>query len=384
MLFLGVNVGESVRRVLVINPGSTSTKVGIFCREGAEWTATIHHSDDELQRFQGKPILAQAAYRARQITDALTGAGRSASNVAAVAGRGGLLPPLQCGTYLVNDAMIAELRAARRGEHASNLGALLARRFADAAGAPAFIVDPVTADEWQDCARLSGSPLIERSAIGHVLNIKAVARRFARERGRRYEELNLIVVHLGSGITVSAHRGGRMIDQNTPEEGPLGPDRTGWLPVRQLIKLCFSGAYNEKQLDRMVFGEGGLFAYLGTRDLQEVERRIDAGDAQAHAVFEAMIYQIAKEIGAMAAVLQGKMDALLFTGGMTHSERLVRGLRSFVDWIAPVAVYPGEDELLALAEGAFRVLDGEEKARVFHSPSDKPAHREALVIRGLE
>jgi len=377
-------VGESVRRVLVINPGSTSTKVGIFRREGAEWTTTIHHSDDELQRFQGKPILAQTDYRARQITEALNNAGYALDAFAAAAGRGGLLPPLQCGTYLVNDAMIAELRAARRGEHASNLGALLARRFADAAGVPAFIVDPVTVDEWQDCARLSGSPLIERSAIGHVLNIKAVARRFARDRQRRYEELNLIVVHLGSGITVSAHRGGRMIDQNTPDEGPFGPDRTGWLPVRPLIHLCLSSEYNEKQLDRMVFGEGGLFAYLGTRDLQEVERRIDSGDEQARAVYEAMVYQIAKEAGAMAAVLQGNVDALLLTGGMAHSQRFIRALRNYIHWIAPITVYPGEDELLALAEGAFRVLDGEETARTFVSPGQPHPLREALVIRGLE
>ncbi|MFP5237459.1 MAG: butyrate kinase [Acidobacteriota bacterium] len=377
-------MGETVRRVLVINPGSTSTKVGVFRREGSEWATTIHHSDDELRCFQGKPILAQADFRARQITDAVTDAGYAPKTFAAVAGRGGLLPPLQCGTYLVNDAMLAELRAAPRGEHASNLGALLARRFADAAAVPAFIVDPVTADEWQGCARLSGLPLIERSAIGHVLNIKAVARRFAREHERRYEGLNLIIVHLGSGITVSAHRGGRMIDQNTPEEGPFGPDRTGWLPVRQLIKLCFSGAYNEKQLDRMVFGDGGLFAYLGTRDLKEIESRIDASDEQARSIYDAMIYQIAKETGAMAAVLQGKVDALLLTGGMAYSERFIRGLRVYIEWIAPITVYPGEDELLALAEGAFRVLDGEEDARVFHSPSEKQAHREALVIHGLE
>lgn len=377
-------MGESVRRVLVINPGSTSTKAGIFSREGAEWTTTIHHSDDDLQRFQGKPILAQTDYRARQITDALNNAGYALDAFAAVAGRGGLLPPLQCGTYLVNDAMIAELRAARRGEHASNLGALLARRFADAAGVPSFIVDPVTVDEWQDCARLSGSPFIERSAIGHVLNIKAVARRFAREQQRRYEELSLIVVHLGSGVTVSAHRGGRMIDQNTPDEGPFGPDRTGWLPVRPLIHLCSSGEYNEKQLDRMVFGEGGLFAYLGTRDLQEVERRIDSGDAQAGAVYEAMVYQIGKETGAMAAVLQGKVDALLLTGGMAHSQRFIRALCNYIHWIAPITLYPGEDELLALAEGAFRVLDGEEAARIFASPGQPHPLREALVIRGLE
>jgi butyrate kinase len=259
--------------------------------------------------------------------------------------------------------MVEELRRARRGEHASNLGAVLALRFATAAGVKAYIVDPVTADEWQECARLSGSPLVQRSFVGHALNTKAVARRHARGQGRRYEEMRLIVVHMGSGVTVTAHRGGRMIDSNSIEEGPFGPDRTGSLPVRELIKLCFSGRMTEGELDRHVFGDGGLFAYLGTRDLMEVERRIDAGDRQAAAVFEAMAYQIGKETGAMAAVLEGKVDAVLVTGGMAHSERLVAQLRGYVEWIAPVAVYPGEDELRALAEGVFRVLDGEEEAK---------------------
>jgi butyrate kinase len=248
----------------------------------------------------------------------------------------------------------------------------------------AYIVDPVTVDEWQDCPRLSGSPLVTRSCVGHALNIKAVARRYARETGRNYSDLRLVVAHMGSGITVSAHRGGRMIDNNTPEEGPLGPDRTGWLPVRALIKVCYNGEHSEKQLDRMVFGEGGLFAYLGTRDLTEVERRIDAGDEKAAAVYEAMVYQIAKEAGAMTAVLQGRVDAVLLTGGMAFSERLLDRLRGYLEWIAPITVYPGEDELLALAEGVFRVLDGEEEAKGL-KPHDetKAKGREALVI-GLE
>jgi butyrate kinase len=307
--------------------------------------------------------------------------------VAAVAGRGGLLPPMACGTYLVDEAMVEELRLARRGEHASNLGALLALRFAQAAGVNAYIVDPVTADEWQPCARLSGSPLIERSPIGHVLNTRAVARRFAREQGRPYETLRLIVVHMGSGITVSAHRGGRAIDSNTVEEGPFGPDRAGGLPVRALIKLCFSGRFAQKEIDHKVFGGGGLFAYLGTRDLEEIERRIDAGDREASGVFDAMIYQIAKEAGAMAAVLEGRVDAVLLTGGMAHSERVVKRLRAYLDWIAPIQVYPGEDELQALAEGVFRVMDGEEKAKRLweeaRNPTQAAAPREPLVL-GIE
>ena len=370
-------------RVLVINPGSTSTKFGVFTREGAEWVTTIRHGDEEMEQFRGRSMMARTGYRAALIEKALRTAGYDAKQFAAVAGRGGFLPPMECGTYLVDDAIVEELHLARRGEHASNLGAVLALKFAQAAGVNAYIVDPVTVDEWQDCARISGSPLVQRSCVGHALNIKAVARRFAREQGRGYAELRLIVAHMGSGITVSAHRDGRMIDNNTPEEGPFGPDRTGWLPVRELIKVCFSGAYNDKQLDRMVFGEGGLFAYLGTRDLTEMERRIDAGDAKAAAVYEAMVYQIAKEAGAMAAVLCGKVDALLLTGGMAHSERMVERLRKYLAWIAPITVYPGEDELQALAEGVFRVLDGEEPAKRLETHAAMARARDALVI-GLE
>ncbi|MFZ2022240.1 MAG: butyrate kinase [Terracidiphilus sp.] len=406
----------SCERVLVINPGTTSTKFGVFTRAGEEVSRNIHHGDEEIERFRGRPMLERLEYRAEKIEEALAEAGYGPSGEAvgegsesvrqpsvsstqaklgmgipsrvspggvpsdsfdnrgegmghsrwvAVAGRGGMLPPMECGTYLVTEAMVEELRRARRGEHASNLGAVLALRFARAAGVQAYIVDPVTSDEWQPCARLSGSPLVKRMFIGHVLNTKAVARRHAREKGRRYEDLGLIVAHMGSGITVSAHREGRMIDSNSIEEGPFGPDRTGSLPVRELVKLCFSGKMTQPEMDRHLFGDGGVFAYLGTRDLVEVERRVDAGDAEAAAALEAMIYQIAKEVGAMAAVLAGRVDAVLLTGGMAHSERVVGRLRRFVEWIAPVAVYPGEDELRALAEGVFRVLDGEENAKHF-------------------
>jgi butyrate kinase len=376
-------------RVLVINPGSMSTKIGVYTRRGAEMVRTLQHGDEELLRFRGRPIVDRLDSRAAAIEGALLDAGYSATGraqepFAAVAGRGGLLPPTVCGTYIVDDVMVHELYHPRRGEHASNLGALLALRFATGAGVNAYIVDPVTVDEWQDCARFSGSPLIERTPIGHALNIKAMARRFARENNTSYAALRLIVIHLGSGITVSAHCGGRMIDNNTPEEGPLGPDRTGWLPVRELIKLCFDGRYAQPQLDHHVFGDGGLFAYLGTRDLREVERRIEAGDGKAAQVFEAMVYQIAKEAGGMAAVLKGRVDAVLMTGGMAYSRRLVSLLGDYLQWIAPITVYPGEDELQALADGVFRVLDGEEQARRLQ-PSAPPARepRKGLVI-GLE
>jgi len=371
-------------RVLVLNPGSTTTKFGVFTRSGAEWVSAVRHRDEELEQFRGHSALAQLEFRATQIRREFEAAGYAAGSFAAVGGRGGLLPPMTCGTYLVDDAMVDELRQARRGEHASNLGAVLALKFARAAGVNAYIVDPVTVDEWQECARLSGSPQVPRWCWGHALNTKAVARRFAREREQRYEDLRLIVAHMGSGITVSAHRGGRTIDNNTPEDGPFGPDRTGWLPVRGLVKVCFRGAHNEKQIDRQVFGEGGLFAYLGTRDLREVEERIDGGDQEAARVFDAMVYQIAKECGAMAAVLEGKVDALLLTGGMAYSERVVSRLRGYLEWIAPIRVYPGEDELEALAEGVFRVLGGEEAAKRIHAEADQAGSaRERLVI-GLE
>jgi butyrate kinase len=379
-------------RILVINPGSTSTKYGIYTEQGAELVRSIRHGDEELTLFQGLPMVARQGYRARLLKSALEEAGYSETGCgterfAAVVGRGGLLPPLSCGTYLVDDAMVKELYLARRGEHACNLGALLALHFAQAAGVNAYIVDPVTVDEWPPCARLSGTPLLERSCMGHVLNIKAVARRFARETGRTYESLRLLVLHMGSGTTVSAHRDGRMIDNNTIEEGPFGPDRTGGLPARELIRLCFSGRFVQKELERKVFGDGGLFAYLGTRDLQEVERRVDAGDAKAALVLEAMIYQIAKEAGAMAAVLEGKVDALLLTGGMAYSQRMVAELTRYLEWIAPIQVYPGEDELQALAEGVFRVLNGEEKAKRLWDEGRNPAPvtttREPLKI-GME
>jgi len=376
-------VPHESNRVLVINPGSTSTKFGVFTKDGPAWVTTAQHGDEEIEQFRGRSMLARTGYRAGVIEKALAGAGYDARQFAAVGGRGGFLPPMACGTYLVDDAIIEELKQARRGEHASNLGAVLALRFAQAAGVNAYIVDPVTVDEWQDRARLSGSPLIERWCVGHALNIKAVARRFAGESGREYAALRLVIAHMGSGITVSAHCDGRMIDNNTPEEGPFGPDRTGSLPVRELIKLCMTGEHTQRQLDRMVFGEGGLFAYLGTRDLKEIERRIDGGDEKALSVYEAMIYQVAKEVGAMAAVLEGRVDAVLLTGGMAHSDRLIEKLRKYIEWIAPVTVYAGEDELQSIAEGVFRVLSGEEQAKRLGPHDVDEKGRDALVI-GLE
>ena len=350
-------------RILAINPGSTSTKFGVFTKDGAELVHSVRHTNEDLAQFRGRPMLDQLDYRAGLIKSELQKAGYAGGEFEAVAGRGGLLPPVASGSYLVDDLMLEQLRLARRGEHASNLGAVLAHFFANAARVNAYVVDPVSVDEWQKCARISGSALVQRSCLCHALNTKAVARRFAREQRREYQEMRLIVVHMGSGISVSAHQEGRMIDNNNGEEGPFGIDRSGSLPVQQLIKICFSGVYTQNQLNYLVFGGGGLSSYLGTKDLVEVERRIDAGEEQAATVFEAMVYQIAKEAGSMASVLRGKVDATLLTGGMAHSKRIVSLLHGYLDWIAPIKVYPGEDELRSLSDGVFRVLSGEEQPK---------------------
>lgn len=352
-------------KVLAINPGSTSTKFALYINDAPVLVKNLRHSEVELADFRGCCILDQRQFRSGQIETALRDAGHDTSELDAVVGRGGLLPPLASGTYLVNDDMLEELRLAKRGDHASNLGAFLAKALARKAGAPAYIVDPVSVDEWPGHARISGSALLQRQCLSHALNSKAVAKRYARECGRTYESLRLIVAHLGSGISVSAHAEGRMIDvTNSREEGAFSTERAGGVPAMQLVELCFSGRYTQREVEAALFREGGLYSYLGTKDLVEVEQRIDSGAAHAKLVFGAMVYQIAKEIGAMAAVLQGRVDALLVTGGMAHSQLLLSALEAYVGWIAAMVRYPGEDELRALAEGALRVLRGEEEACV--------------------
>jgi butyrate kinase len=351
-------------KILAINPGSTSTKIALYVNERPDFVKNIRHSDSEMAEFRGRPILDQQQFRSAQIQATLREAGHNPHELHAVVGRGGLLPALASGTYVVNEEMLEELRLARRGEHAANLGAFLANDIAHKAGIQAYVVDPVSVDEWPEHARLSGSALLERQCLSHALNSKAVAKRYARECGERYESLRLIVAHLGSGISVSGHENGLMVDvTNSREEGAFSTERAGTVPVMQLVDLCFSGKYTRKQVESLLFREGGLYSYLGTKDLEEVERRIVDGEAKARTVFEAMAYQIAKEIGAMAAVLHGRVNAVLITGGMAHSQRLVELLKEYVGWIAPIAVYPGEDELCALIEGALRVLRHEEPSR---------------------
>ncbi len=350
--------------VLAINPGSTSTKIAVYANDRVELVRNLSHSDSEMEPFRGRPILDQLEFRQTRIERELSDAGYPLEQLQAVVGRGGLMRPLASGAYRVNEAMLEDLRSTRYGEHASNLGAFLAQAMSRKAGAEAFIVDPVSVDECIDRARISGSVLAGRPCMSHALNTKAVAKRYAREWGRTYPELRLVVAHLGSGISVSAHEGGKMIDvNNAGQEGTFSMERAGGLQTQKVIQLSFSGKYTEPQLWNLMSREGGVYSYLGTKDLREVERRIAAGDGQAALIFDAMVYQIAKDIGAMATVLNGRVDAVLLTGGMAHSQMLVQQLCAAIQWIAPVTVYPGEDELQALAEGALRVLRGEEQAR---------------------
>jgi butyrate kinase len=346
------------RRILAVNPGSTSTKAALFEDLRVLREETLRHADQELRTYAGRPVLAQLEMRLAALQDAFSDSGP----YDAVVGRGGLLAPVPGGTYLVDDDVLNDLTAAKRGEHASNLGPFLAHRIARDA-CPAFFVDPVSVDEWTNMARYSGLAGVERESLSHALNSKAVARRYAADQDRPYASLRLVVVHLGSGITVSAHAGGRMVDAcNSMDEGPFAMDRAGGVPATKLLDLAVAHTASPDDLRRRLFGEGGVYSYLGTRDLPEVLALIDGGDDYAAEVIAAMLYQVAKEAGAMTAVLEGSVDAVLVTGGMARAQRIADALRQSLSWIAPVVVHPGEDELRALAEGALRVLNGEQPA----------------------
>lgn len=355
-----------MRRLLAINPGSTSTKIALFSEHDLLLEQVLRHSSEEIGRYQS--VADQYEFRREAVLQALQQAGVQVSDLAAVVGRGGLLKPIPGGTYAVNAAMVRDLRAAINGEHASNLGGLLARDIAQTAGIPAFIVDPVVVDELEPAARLTGLPQFTRKSIFHALNQKAIARRAARDLGKDYTELNLIVAHLGGGISVGAHRQGRVVDVNNAldGDGPFSPERAGGLPAGDLVRLCLSGEYSQAEIRKLLVGRGGLVAYLGTNDGREVVKAMQAGDERAELVYQAMAYQVAKEIGAAAAALAGQVDAILITGGLAYDrDYLVSWIEQRVSFIAPVRVYPGEDELLALAEGALRVLNGEETAQEY-------------------
>jgi len=352
-------------RLLIINPGSTSTKIGVYEDEKSLFEETLRHDVKELTPYAR--IIDQYPFRKQVILDALHRKGFNLTKFSAIVGRGGLLRPIPGGTYRVNAAMLDDLKSGRYGEHASNLGAILAYEIASQLNIPAFIVDPPVVDELEPLARISGVPAIERKSIFHALNQKAVARRVAKEMGKRYEEAHLIVAHMGGGISVGAHKAGRVVDVNNAldGEGPFAPERAGTVPAGDLVRLCFSGQHTQEEIRRMLVGKGGLVALLGTNDAREVERRVEEGDERAHLVYEAMAYQVAKAIGAAAAVLEGRIDAIILTGGLAYSKMFTDWIVRRVSWMAPVKIHPGENELFALAEGALRVLRGEEETKEY-------------------
>ncbi len=346
---------------LIINPGSTSTKTAIFENEKLLFKETLRHSDEEIAKFDS--IASQKDFRKNVILNFIKEKNFDIKKLSSVVGRGGLLKPLKSGTYRVNEKMLRDLEEAKRGEHASNLGALIAYEIASELNIPAFIVDPVSVDEYGKLAYYSGLKGLERESLSHALNTKAVAKRYAKEIGKNYNKLNLIVAHLGSGISVSAHTDGQMIDvTNSMEEGAFSPERSGSVPCVKLAKLCFSGKYSLKDVINMLFRKGGVYSYLGTKDFSKVMEMVNNGDEKAKEVVEAMAYQIAKEIGAMSTVLKGKVDVIIFTGGMAHDKYFVNLIKNRVSHLTDkIKVYAGEDELQALNEGALRVLNGEEE-----------------------
>ena len=354
---------NKVFKILTINPGSTSTKIAVFDNEDLVFEKTLRHSSEEIGKYE--KISDQFEFRKTVIEDALTEGGIKTSDLDAVVGRGGLLKPIEGGTYIVNEAMIDDLKVGVLGEHASNLGGIIAKEIGDAVNVPSYIVDPVVVDEMDDVARISGSEDIDRKSIFHALNQKATARRAAKELEKEYFDCNFIVAHMGGGISVGAHEKGKVIDvaNALDGEGPFSPERSGGLPVGDLVKMCFSGKYTQDEIKKKIKGNGGLVGYLNTNDGREVESRIEAGDEKAKLIYEAMAYQVSKEIGSCASVLKGNVDAILLTGGIAYSKMFTGMIEERVNFISDVKVYPGEDEMIALAQGGLRVLNKEEEPK---------------------
>lgn len=349
-------------KILTINPGSTSTKIAVFEDLKPLFTKTIRHSTDDISKFEY--IYDQYEFRKDIIIESLKAEKINPEDLDCVVGRGGLIKPIAGGVTKVNETMINDLKKGILGEHASNLGGVLAKEIALVSKNPdnCFIVDPVVVDEMDDIARISGHPELPRISIFHALNQKAVARRHARENGKKYEDMNLILVHLGGGVSVSAHKLGKVVDTNNAldGDGPFSPERSGSLPVGQLAKLCFSGNYTHKEIKDMIKGKGGMVAYLGTNDGIEIENRASSGnEPHAELLYKALAYQIAKEVGAMATVMNGKVDNILITGGLAYSKILIKWITERAEFIAPIKVYPGEDEMEALCEGGYYALKGE-------------------------
>ncbi len=352
--------------ILTINPGSTSTKIGLFEDKKLIFSKNLKHSVEDLEKYDS--IISQYQFRKNLILKVLKDENVELKNISAVVARGGLLKPIQSGVYEVNSKMIEDLRSCKYGEHASNLGGIIAKEVADdIKEIKAYIADPVVVDEMEPIAKLSGHPEFQRTSIFHALNQKATAKKHAEKFSKKYSELNLIVAHLGGGISVGAHKKGRVIDVNQAlnGDGPYSPERSGTLPVFDLVKMCFSGKYTIEQVKQLIVGKGGFAAYLGTNDASEVERLALEGNKEADLYHSGMAYQVAKEIGAMGAVLDGEVDFILLTGGIAYNQYFVEKVEKKVKYLAPVYVYPGEDELLALAENGLRVLRDEEKVKIY-------------------
>ncbi|MCY8909510.1 butyrate kinase [Bacillus atrophaeus] len=358
-----MKVLNNEKRILILNPGSTSTKIGVFHNERCIFEVTLRHNAEELQRFHS--IIDQYGFRKRHILESLHEQGINISKFDAVCARGGLLRPIEGGTYEVNDVMIEDLKSGYAGQHASNLGGIIAREIADGLNIPSYIVDPVVVDEMSALAKISGMPEIERKSIFHALNQKAVARQAAASLGKRYENMKMIVTHMGGGITVGVHDRGKVADVNNGlhGEGPFSPERAGTVPAGDLVDLCFSGKYTREDIMKKLVGTGGLLGYLDTTDAVRVENMIQSGDQKARLIYNAMAYQVAKEIGAASAVLKGEVEVIVLTGGLAYGKSFVSSIRSYIDWISDVLVYPGENELQSLVQGALRVLLGEEQSK---------------------
>ena len=346
---------------LIINPGSTSTKIGVFEDETLLFEETLRHSTEEIAQYA--TIFEQKDFRKNIIIDLLKSKDFDIKSLGMVVGRGGMLKPIPGGTYECTDALVKDLEVGVSGQHASNLGGILAKEIADEIGVPSYIVDPVVVDEMMPIARYSGVPELPRVSIFHALNQKAVAKRYAKEVGKKYEDLNLIVVHMGGGVSVGPHKNGKVVDifNALDGDGAFSPERSGAVPAGALIKMCFSGEYTEKEVYKKIVGNGGFNAYVGTNDMRDVEKMCNEGDAKAAEVRDAFVLQMSKNIGAMATVLEGKVDQIIVTGGIAYDKYVVSKIKERCEWIAPFTVYPGEDELLALVQGGLRVLNGEEE-----------------------
>ena len=352
-------------KLLIINPGSTSTKIGVYEDEREILEETLRHSSDEIAKYA--TIFDQLDFRKNVILDVLKEKNFDIKTLDAVVGRGGMLKPIPGGTYEVTKELVEDLKNGVQGQHASNLGGILSNEIASGLNIPAFIVDPVVVDELEEVARISGVPELPRRSKFHALNQKAVAKRYGKESGQGYENLNLIVTHMGGGVSVGAHKKGKVVDVNNAldGDGPFSPERAGGVPVGELINMCFDGKYSKNEVYRKIVGKGGCVAYLNTNDFRDVIKMSEEGDKKAQLIYDAFIYQVSKEIGSMATVLEGKVDRIILTGGLAYSDKVVNDIKKRTGWISEIKVYPGEDELLALAQGALRVLNGEEQAKQY-------------------